>query len=135
MDADSIELALSSFREAIETAELSPPLAAVDRDGWLRTMEALARNGLLNEQDHNALLRQFDEAMAPLQGKNVEVMLEFARRLQRDGQDNALLWLSEQSASSQEEDAKSSGTQEQPTLLRQSITRSRSRRLRGPPGS
>ena len=88
---------------------------------------------MLSEDERNALVRQLDAAIDPLQQPDAQVAMEFARRVQRDGETKALEWLREQRAASAA-DAVDPAKSKAPLLPgRESITRSRSRRLRGPP--
>jgi hypothetical protein len=135
MDRDGVEFLLGHFREAVEQASLAPTLdqPKPDRAEWIRTLDALIGQNVLSEDERNALVRQLDAAIDPLQQPDAQVAMEFARRVQRDGETKALEWLREQRAASAA-DAVDPAKSKAPLLPgRESITRSRSRRLRGPP--
>lgn len=133
-DNAELEAVLEQFRQTVEEVPLEPHLAGPDLNTWIQTLEALEQGGLLNEEERETLIRQFREAMAPLQDRQAQIALEFAGRLQRDGEEKALEWLQAQQRQTSDDD----GTGMAPESAagpggKQEITRSRSRRLRGPP--
>ena len=84
-----------------------------------------------------ALVRQLTSAIAPLELRRTKIAIEFSRRLQTDGQESALAWYR---AQQQEAEQSSTLSAEQfdsgsnvVRSLRDEVTSSRSRRLRGPP--
>lgn len=132
-DNAELEAVLEHFRQTVEDVPLEPHLAGPDFNTWIETLEALEQNGLLDEDERETLIRQFRDAMAPLQDREAQIALEFAGRLERDGEEKALEWLSAQQRTSSDD-----GTGKAPESAagsggKQEITRSRSRRLRGPP--
>ncbi|WP_242111959.1 hypothetical protein [Luteimonas aquatica] len=134
MDEKSLEIMLQQFRETIDSAPLDPSLTVPDRNMWLETIDALVRSQSITEADRSELIREFDEAMAPLQDQDVLVALEFAQRIQRDGREKALEWFNAQREQQEQAAGQQTPAREGPSQFRQSITKSRSRRLRGPPG-
>lgn len=95
---------------------------------------------LANELDADGadgLARQLDEALAPLERRETKLAMEFSRRLETDGQERALAWLKQQQAVEAEQAASKASppvVDTGRTVAKDSVTRSRSRRLRGPPG-
>ncbi|MGH6610628.1 MAG: hypothetical protein ACRECQ_10245 [Burkholderiaceae bacterium] len=110
-------------------------MAQVDRASWMRALDQITAGSGLSEDEQQGLARKLDAAIAPFEGEDVQTALEFTKRLERDGEDSALAWLQEQQRSAGE--AKDQGANPTAPLGldadKQSITRSRSRSLRGPP--
>jgi hypothetical protein len=134
MDPDGVEFMLGHVRAALD--EVTPDqVAAPDRCAWMQALDAFVGQAALSEEDRAALVRQLDAAIDPLQGADASIATEFARRLQADGEQQALRWLKEQQASARQEqdqaDSAAADTVAAPGA--ETITRSRSRRLRGPP--
>jgi hypothetical protein len=133
-DNAELEAVLEHFRQTVEDVPLEPQLAGPDFNTWIETLEALEQSGLLDEDERETLIRQFRDAMAPLQDREAQIALEFAGRLERDGEEKALQWLSAQQQASDDDGAGTAPTGSAAgTGGKQEITRSRSRRLRGPP--
>lgn len=131
LDEEGFEFLMGHLRDAVESASLQPELQELDRNTWIRTFDALVGEHL-DEGDRNAFIRQLNEAIDPLSSSGVQIATEFARRLQAEGEEAALDWLAEQRALEQARSQPRDPASED-TPQRQSITRSRSRRLRGPP--
>lgn len=133
VDEEGVTFLLDAFRSAVQEVSLDSALSPPDPDELIRTLNRLAESGLIDEEDRNALSRQFEVALEPLEDKRVQVALEYAQRLERDGEEKALQWLNAQRS---EQEAQEQGTpSNESPRLRQSITQSRSRRLRGPPST
>ena len=134
MDPEGVEFMLGHVRAALD--DVRPDhLAAPDRSAWMQALDAFVGQAALTDEDRAALVRQLDAAIDPLQGADASLATEFARRLQAEGEQQALRWLKEQQASARDADDQT-GTSAAETAAAagpQSITRSRSRRLRGPP--
>lgn len=134
MDADGMEFMLGHVRAALD--EVTPDqIATPDRGAWMQALDAFVGQAALSEEDRAALVRQLDAAIDPLQGADASVASEFARRLQADGEQQALRWLKEQQAGARDEDDQAAAAASEVVAApgAQTITRSRSRRLRGPP--
>jgi len=132
LDAEGLEFILEQFRQAVFAAPLEPGIVPLDADSWAPTLNDLVQNGLLEEDERNALARQFEQAAAVSQQSDAKIVLEFAKRLKRDGEASAMEWLTRQpdalrrgGDASHKESVHAEG--------KQAITKSRSRRLRGPP--
>jgi len=133
LDAEGLEFILEQFRQAVFNAPLEPGIVPLDADSWAPTLNDLVQNGLLEEDERNALARQFEQAAAVSQGNDTKIVLEFAKRLKRDGEASAMEWLTRQP-----DGLRGGETPVNESILaegKQAITRSRSRRLRGPPGA
>lgn len=129
---ENADLLLENFREAIESAQIEPTVALLDRKVWLETIDALARTQEISDSDRDELIREYDEAFRFMEDHEVKIALEFAQRIQRDGREKALEWFNKQQAKGSEPDTPDlhpSATSHSP----QAITKSKSRRLRGPP--
>lgn len=134
MDDEGLEFLMGIFRKTVDETPLDASLAPTDPADFAKTLNLLVENGVLGEDDRNDLVRHCEESFAPLRDKDVQIALEFAERLSRDGESKAMEWLEAQQQASVEvpktavETAGRTGV-----ALKQSVTRSRSRRLRGPP--
>ncbi len=134
---EQVELALRQQVEAVAAGPAAPAVgaAASSRSEWLDTIEGLRANEVLTEEDANALIRQLDVILSPSQNKDVDLALEFGRRFQRDGQEQALAWFKAQLNGASTETSPNEGGKpsEPPVALASAIVNSKSRRLRGPP--
>lgn len=136
LDREDRDFIFEQYKAAIENASLESEFTSgLDRQTWIETVELLSRDQSAGQADVDALIRQFDEVMKPLQSAQMQVALEYLQRLQQHGEADAMSWLQEQNRK-QEQDVVSDAVR--PTLSdlvprRQSITQSKSRRLRGPP--
>lgn len=134
LEGEDLDFVLDHLRKRVAEVQLQPELTGPDRNAWVETLETLAQNGMLAEEESEALIRSFGEATSSLQGRDVQIALELARRIERDGEDKAMEWLASQEfgdAGAGTGNGLAKGSTD--LVDRQSITRSRSRRLRGPP--
>lgn len=128
-----IDLFSTSLREVVDSGAYAK---APTESEWQANIEVLKQYDLESVSDNGSLARQMAGAVAKLEQQQTKVAIEFSRRMQADGQESALAWLKEQRESSA--DAEQDATQSPlnpsaiPTL-RDEVTRSKSRRLRGPP--
>lgn len=133
---EGLDFLMPFLRDAVEQASLAPSRVDLDVNAWLATFDAIAGDAL-DETERNTLLRQLNEAIEPLNDAGTQVTLEFSRRLQADGEAAALAWLAEQRKAAEKSAAVAPLPADRhgvPLAGAQAITRSRSRRLRGPPG-
>ena len=141
IDSQTRELLQQQFKQAHSDADLgsgsgSVP-AVLDRSVWLDAIQALQANGAVAENEVNELIRQFEQALQPLQRRESRLAIEFSRRIQTEGQEKALAWFRQETSKGSAE----STTVATPSpmlggaspLLRSEVIHSRSRRLRGPP--
>lgn len=134
---EGLEQIMRDCREAIEQASLEPSLSFPDRGEWVATIDGLIQSGLIEQENGDALVRQFDTALGSLQDPKVQRAMELAKRIERDGDAKAREWLASQEKADQAEQAERQRATEDTRGMppqRTSITGSRSRRLRGPPG-
>lgn len=131
---EGYEFLMGHLREAVENVSLEPEVVELDRTSWISTFDALVGEDM-DEGDRNALIRQLNDAVDPLDSSGVQIATEFAKRLQSQGEASALMWLQEQRRLAEAETNSPNPAPDQNGVPQaQSITRSRSRRLRGPPG-
>lgn len=136
MTDEGLEQIMRDCREAIEQVSLEPSLNLPERGEWVATVDALIQSGALEQNSGDALIRQFDTAMEPMQDPKVQRAMELAKRIERDGEDKAREWLATQEKADQAEQADRQRAEEDIRNMppqRGSIVGSRSRRLRGPP--
>lgn len=133
MSEDGLEHLMRECREAVDRASLEPSLNLPERGEWVATVDALIQSGALEQDSGDALVRQFDEAMAPMQDPKVQRAFELAQRIERDGEAKAREWLANQEEADEAERQQASENDRDVLPQPASITRSRSRRLRGPP--
>lgn len=104
------------------------------RDDWQDTVQALQDSGAIESADASELLRRFDGALQTFERRGSRIALEFARRLQSDGKEQALAWYRTQNAGAAAFDvdgANAPVASDHP--VRSEIVNSRSRSPRGPP--
>ena len=132
-----VEAVLREQVDATASGHASPPApAASGRSEWIETIEGLRKNGVLTEDDANALVRQLDTILSPAQNKDVELAVEFGRRFQEEGQERALAWFKAQLSATPGEGTAAGGAakpSDPPLALATAIVNSKSRRVRGPP--
>lgn len=131
---EGLDFLMPYLRDAVEQASLQPFRAEIDPAAWMAAFDGIVGDAL-DEGERNALVRQLNEAVEPLGDQKTQVALEFARRVQTDGQAAALAWLEEHKKLAGKADAQAPLPMagDRPPVGAQAITRSRSRRLRGPP--
>lgn len=124
-----------AMQQAAENPGAAPPL---QRSDWIEAVDLLQQMGAVDEAQGIELVRKLDQAMAPLQKRNVQLALEFGRRVEEQGEVAALAWFKEQSVEAEQ----SQDVANAPSLATDArlpggnvITQSRSRRLRGPPAT
>ncbi len=132
LDAEGLDFALKHFKEAVFSAPLDPQVDVQNATAWTDMLNTLVDGGLLQEGDRNDLTRDFEAAMHSLAEPDVALAIEFAKRLESDGEAEAIAWLQ------QRRDADDVAACEQQSsttdvVAKDQITRSRSRRVRGPP--
>ncbi|WP_202845416.1 hypothetical protein [Luteimonas saliphila] len=135
-DDEDLDFVIEHMRKAVAEANLQPAVTGIERTAWVDTLEALAGDGLLGQEERESLIRQFGEATSQVQNREVQVALELAQRIERDGEHAAMAWLASLRAGDAPTLGAGGALADQFVLPgKQSITKSRSRRLRGPPGS
>jgi hypothetical protein len=138
LDAEQQRLLGDHFGEVMREAAANPGSAApLERSDWLDAVEVLRGMGAIDESQGADLIRKLDHAMRPLQKRNVQLAMEFSRRVQEDGEEEALSWFRAQSAAEASDDAGAASPpsgNERVLPAGNVVTQSRSRRLRGPPG-
>ncbi len=102
---------------------------------WQDMLDEIKRQAADIDGGQAGVAHLIANACAPLEQRQTKVTVEFSRRLQADGQESALAWLREQSASSSAEVGEPVAVPQAHALpaLSSEVTQSRSRRLRGPP--
>jgi hypothetical protein len=136
LDQEGREFLSQQFRTAVrEAASSGATSRPLERSDWLETLEALRDMGVVDEDESNTLVRQLDQALQPLQSRNVQVALEFSRRCSEQDEQGALEWLRAQTAEAPKAQQPSSppSPQLKHAASGDTVTQSRSRRLRGPP--
>jgi hypothetical protein len=135
LDREEQEFLGRHFDQVVHDAAAHPGASEpLTRSDWLQAVDVLKRAGAVDEVEGNELVRKLDEAMQPLQKRNVRLALEFSRRYEQD-RDQALEWYRGQVAAAEATEA-ATPPQPAPTPFVPGvdlITSSRSRRLRGPP--
>lgn len=141
VDRETREQLHAEFARALQDAAATAATATAtlpDRASWSETVQALQDNGAIGDDEANDLIRTFDASLRPLERRESQVALEFARRLASDGQEQALAWFREQASESSGSGARTAPARTAPMdaapALRMDVVSSRSRRLRGPPG-
>lgn len=140
LDREQRDALVAEFERAARDAAADPAAGSGSpptRADWLDTVEVLRKSGAIDEEHGNALVRELDEALQPIKQKNVQLAVEFSQRLQQDGLESALQWFKQQSTASSDNAGATASHHPRVDGLDGSnlITQSRSRRLRGPPGS
>lgn len=139
LDQDTRNALRAQFVDAMAAIESNSISAAgvPDRAMWMDAVQSLQESGQLDPGEVDGLIRQINQALAPLQRRESQLAMEFSRRLETDGEDAALAWFRDASDASR--DAASARVAVPAThadnvaVLRTDVTSSRSRRLRGPP--
>lgn len=134
IDDEGREYLMRHYRNAVETASLSPSLTArPDRSQWIETLEALRSGGLATDDDVASLIRQFDAAMEPLDAPQLRTLAEFSERVARDGQEAAVEWLESKRESLEESKRASAAAGSDARLQPSKPAPRRARSPRGPP--
>lgn len=134
-DEDAADLQ-QQFRRAFDEAADQGSQVQLERSDWIETIEVLLQGGLIDEDESNRLVRQLDAALQPLQRREIRLAAEFSERCKTEGTEKALEWFRRESAKTQDADPANvipAEFADRPSPAGDSIIRSRSRRLRGPP--
>lgn len=133
---DALHAQFVDAMAAIESNDISAA-GIPDRAMWMDAVQSLQQSGQLAAGEVDGLIRQINQALAPLQRRESQLAMEFSRRLETDGEEAALAWF--RSASDASRDGATARVAVPAThadnvaVLRTDVTNSRSRRLRGPP--
>lgn len=136
IDREDIAYIMQFFRQAIMDAPLGSGLTPARPEDFSEALNAMVAGGLLDETTRIDAERQIREALAPLDTEEVQLALEYARRLETDGEERALEWFMarRKEIETQSVAKKANGS---PTAAAaaagHATTRSRARRPRGPP--
>ncbi|NLC61733.1 MAG: hypothetical protein GX761_10705 [Gammaproteobacteria bacterium] len=130
---EDLQPLLDAFRTAVEEASIDASFTPLDPEEVALTLNGLVDQGVLQEEDRNAIARQFESALDPLDNADLQIALEFAQRVERDGEAEARKWLKTQQNESGQDAQPNPATPSAPASD-ETITKSRSRRLRAPPG-
>ncbi|MDH5822019.1 hypothetical protein QFW77_03290 [Luteimonas sp. RD2P54] len=127
------------FEQALASAAASSaPLSeeVFDRATWRETVELLRQSGGVAEDEADDLIRCLNDALEPLERRESQLAVEFSRRMAADGEEKAIEWLRAQTdkGSAQQAQRPVALPQDDHPSLRNEVVKSRSRRLRGPPG-
>lgn len=138
LDEGQRELFGAHFAQALQAVVEQQGQAAetVDRTLWRQALSDLEVDGDVSPTDAADLSRRVEGALLPLERRPTQVALEFSRRMQEEGSEKALAWLREQRAGSDEStvSAPMVPSSSAPAVVGgDDVTKSRSRRLRGPP--
>lgn len=138
LDEEGREFLLDHYRQALENQATGLALnltPVMDAGQWQAVLQQLVVDGVIADGDRDMLIRQFGDVVDTLQTPEFATALEFAERCERDGQENAVAWLKarREVAASQKHRAGPMARADD-HAFRQSVTPSRSRQPRGPPG-
>lgn len=135
---EQIRRELSAALDAVESPQNAFEIP--DRGLWTDAAKALQSAGAVSDDEANALLRQLDDALSAFDRKESKFALEFSQRMARDGEDAALEWLRQnrqvllgEGGGSAGNAGMSNGIGNPPPVMATDATRSRARRVRGPP--
>ena len=135
---DQIRSELSAALDAVDAADTV--FQAPDRETWMEAAKALQTAGAVSDEEANALVRQLDGALAAFERRESKFAIEFSQRMARDGEQAALEWLREnrdallgEGSPGAVHAAMSNGIGEPAPVMATDATRSRARRVRGPP--
>ena len=130
---EGLDFLMPFLRDAVQQASLQPARAELHPAAWMAALDSLIGEDV-DEAERNALARQLNAAIEPMTDPKTGLALEFANRIQTEGHQAALDWLQRQRAAGEGEDpAPAPAPVGGEPANAQSIIRSRSRRLRGPP--
>ena len=123
----------AALRDVVDTGDYAGTDAA---SVLLDSVDQLKQYAAEADTGDNELVRQLNDALAPLEQRKTKIAFEFSRRLQTDGQESALAWFREQQLADEQQAAAIGQPAAEGNPIpasRDEVTQSRSRRLRGPP--
>jgi len=121
------------FADALKGAKSAQDPGDAGSADWRQLVEVLRSTEGLDEDEANALIRQMDQMMQPLKRPAVSLAMEYSRRCRADGEESARDWYKRQTLQDPEKDPPPVPGFTRRPLPKDSVTLSRSRRLRGPP--
>lgn len=133
LDADEVELLIEQFKAAVNAAPLDPEVSTASAiDASL--LDSIAKSLGVADDERHFLVRKFADVQGEADVADVHVALEYIERLNTQGPEAAMAWLATQRADAAAAATKTSAPASRSTPeMPQTITKSRSRRLRGPP--
>ena len=134
IDQEELGYVMQVFRQAVMDAPLGSGLTPARPEDFTSALDAMTAAGLIDSSSRISAERQIREAFAPLETEEVQIALEYARRIHSDGEEAALEWLQErknQLAASGESDGVVPARAA--PRLAHSVTQGRARKPRGPP--
>lgn len=134
LDEAGREFLMRHYRDAVAIAQIKPTLVSKpDRGQWIGMLESLQADGLASEESVAGLVRKFDAALDPLDSPELDTAVEFARRCEQDGEQEALKWL-ETRREAAEESKRASAAGKHDANPAQSPTVAANKRVRSPRG-
>lgn len=141
LDDDQREAFGAHFAQALQAvvqqqAQAGESPDKLDKGAWKDALSGMEAEGDVSPTEAADLSRRVEGALLPLERRPTQIALEFSRRMQAEGSEQALAWLREQRAGSddsQESDQCAAPSGPPVAVGSDDVTRSRSRRLRGPP--
>lgn len=134
IDQEGRDYLQQQFEDALKGAKSAQdPGGDAGSADWRQMVEVLRSAEALDEDEANALIRQMDQMMQPFKRPAVSLAMEYSRRCKADGEESARDWYKRQTLQDPEKDPPPVPGFTRRPLPKDSVTQSRSRRLRGPP--
>lgn len=80
------------FQQSMTEAASDKSAAFLDRNAWRNTVESLQQASGMSDDEATQLIRSLNNALDIFESQDSQMVLEFTRRIETDGQDAALAW-------------------------------------------
>lgn len=98
MDAAERQEMARLFQQSMTDASMDSSASAFDRNAWRNTVESLQQASGMSDDDATQLIRSLNNALDAFESRESQLVLEFTRRIETEGQTAALAWYRSQTA-------------------------------------
>ncbi|WP_101926146.1 MULTISPECIES: hypothetical protein [Luteimonas] len=98
MDAAERQEMARLFQQSMADASTDGSAVAFDRNAWRNTVESLQQASGMSDDDAAQLIRSLNNALDAFESRESQLVLEFTRRIETDGEAAALAWYRSQKA-------------------------------------
>lgn len=92
MDADERKEMARLFQQSMVDASATSAEQQFDRNAWRNTVESLQQSSGMSDEDAAQLIRSLNNALDSFESRESQLVLEFTRRIESDGEAAALAW-------------------------------------------
>ncbi len=92
MDAAERQEMARLFQQSMVDASTTGPEQQFDRNAWRNTVESLQQSSGMSDDEAAQLIRSLNNALDAFESRESQLVLEFTRRIESEGEAAALAW-------------------------------------------